>query len=192
MPHFFSSFSLETLVSSLGYLGIFGLMISNGAISFPSSQILYILTGYLISIGTLSWVPVIVLGSIGNTLGCILLYEIVRRKGIGFALKKNFIPETEVKKLEKVFAHRGVWFLFFGKLIPALKVFVPIAGGVAKTPRPLFAFLMLASSAVWAIGFNFIGYSFGKSSDVFGKYALALALVAIVVVVMVRRKMRDE
>lgn len=180
---------IETLIASLGYLGIFALMIANGAVSFPSSQVLYILTGYLISTGTLSWVPVVLFGSVGNTLGCIFLYEIVRRKGVGYALKKNFVPESEVKKFEKAFARRGAWFLFLGKLIPALKVFVPIAGGMAKTPRPLFAALMLVSSALWAIGFNFIGYSFGKSSDVFGKYALALAVVAILVAVAVRRKM---
>lgn len=185
------SFSIEALVTSLGYFGIFAMMIANGFSSFPSSQALYIITGYFISTGSLAWVPVIVLGAIGNTIGCVLLYEAVRRKGVAYALKKNFIPDAQVQKFEKVFANKGAWFLFLGKLVPALKVFVPVAGGMAKTPRVLFATLMLASSAIWAFAFNMIGYTFGKSADVFGKYALVLALIAIVLVAVIYKKMSD-
>lgn len=184
--------SLENIVLSLGYLGIFGMMIANGFSSFPSSQVLYILTGYFISTGQLAWIPVIVLGAIGNTIGNVLLYEAVRRKGVAYALKKNFIPEAQVQKFEKVFSNKGAWFLFWGKLVPALKVFVPLAGGIAKTPRALFAILMLASSAIWAVGLNAIGYTFGKSSDVFGKYSIALAVFTVVLATVIYRKMNRE
>lgn len=182
-------FSLEVIILSLGYLGILAMMIANGFSSFPSSQVLYILTGYFISVGTFAWAPVIIFGAIGNTIGNVLLYEAVRRKGVAYALKKNFIPEEHVEKFEKVFSNKGAWFLFLGKLVPALKVFVPIAGGMAKTPRALFAFLMLISSAVWAWGFNMIGYTFGKSSDVFGKFAIVLAIFAIILAMWIYRKM---
>ncbi len=185
-------FSLESIVLLLGYLGIFAMMTANGFFSFPSSQVLYIITGYFISVGTFTWVPVIIFGAVGNTIGNVLLYEAVRQKGVAYALKKNFIPENQIQKFENVFSDKGAWFLFFGKLVPALKVFVPIAGGIAKTPRILFALLMLTSSAIWAWGFNMIGYIFGKSSDVFGKFAIVLALFAVILSVWIYRKMNSE
>jgi len=183
--------SLEAIIVSLGYFGIFAMMAANGFSSFPSSQVLYIFTGYLISAGMLGWIPVIFAGATGNTIGCILLYEATRRKGVAYALKKNFIPEAQIAKFEKVFAGKGIVFLFFGKLVPALKVFVPIAGGMAKTPRALFAALMLVSSAVWGFAFNMIGYTFGKSSDVFGAYAITLAVIAVILVAMIYKKMNN-
>lgn len=185
------SFPLETLISSLGYIGIFALMIANGFSTLPSSQALYIITGYFISRGDLTWMPVIVFGAVGNTIGNILLYEATRRHGLKYALKWNMLPEKEIRKLEHVFKKRGAGFLFLGKLIPALKVFVPVAGGLAKTPRPLFTALMLASSIIWAIGFNSLGYFFGKSSDVFGKYALVLVIFAFVILAVIYRKMNS-
>ncbi len=186
------SIPIETIVTSLGYAGIFLLMIANGFSTLPSSQVLYIITGYFIAQGDLSWPLVVLCGALGNTIGNILLYEATRKHGVKYALKWNMIPEKEVRKLEHVFKKKGAGFLFVGKLIPALKVFVPVAGGLAKTPRVLFGILMFVSSAIWATGFNAIGYFFGKSSDVFGHYAIILVIIAFAVMAVIYKKMNSE
>jgi len=181
--------SVEQIIIALGYAGIFLMMISNGIISFPSSQILYIISGYFIFTGDLNIALVILAGSIGNTIGNIGLYEIARVKGEKyvekFVVKFYRVPEkTFQKSLDKVklaFKKRGAFFLFVGKLIPALKVFVPIPAGIAKMHRGLYATIIFITSAMWAVPFISIGYFFGKSSDVFGKYAIVLIFVAFIV-----------
>lgn len=185
-------FSVEQIITSLGYLGIFLLMITNGAVSFPSSQILYIIAGYFIFTGDLNLLIVIAVGALGNTIGNILLYEASRAKGLKYITKFQLFPKEVVHKVIVAFNKRGAWFAFVGKLIPALKVFVPIPAGISKMNRVLFAGLMAVASVIWTLPFISIGYYFGKSSDVFGKYALVLIIVALVVLALFYRFMNSE
>ena len=173
---------IEATIIALGYLGIFLMMIANGAVSFPSSQILYIICGYFVFTGDLNVALIVLFGALGNTIGCILLYEITRQKGLKYILKWKLFPKKEIKKIVVALHKKGIWFIFIGKLLPAIKVFVPIAAGVGKTRREIFIPIMLITSAIWTAPFLAIGFYFGKSSDLFGKYAIVLAIVAIVVV----------
>jgi membrane protein DedA with SNARE-associated domain len=174
-------FDIESIIIALGYVGIFLLMISNGVITFPSSQVLYIITGYFISTGDLSLALVVFFGALGNTVGNIILYEIVRFKGLHYIEKWKIFPPQDLKKITVALHKKGVWFLFIGKLLPALKVFVPIAAAVGKTERKIYIPMMLVASAIWTAPFIAIGYYFGKSSDLFGKYAVAVLIVAFIV-----------
>ena len=175
-------FDIESIIIALGYLGIFLMMTSNGAVSFPSSQILYIICGYFIFTGDLNVVLVVFFGALGNPIGCSILYELVRQKGLKYITKWNLFPKKEIKKIVVALRKKGLWFIFIGKLLPAIKVFVPIAAGVGKTRRELFIPIMLITSAIWTVPFLAIGFYFGKSSDVFGSYAIVLAIVAVFVI----------
>ncbi len=172
--------SVESIVVALSYFGIFLLMVTNGSISFPSSQVLYIITGYFIFTGALFLPLVVLVGALGNTVGCVILYEVARSKGLKYITKFKFFPEQVIKKVQVAFQKRGVWFVFIAKLIPALKVFVPIPAGISKMSRPLYLFAIFTSSAIWTAPFIAIGYYFGKSSDVFSNYAIILMFVALI------------
>lgn len=183
---------LENIVTSFSYVGIFLLMIANGFISFPSSQILYIIVGYFISKGTLNFILASCAGAIGNTIGNILLYELARRRGLSYITQYKMFPLREVKKVEVAFRRKGVWFLFIGKLLPAIKVFVPIPAGIGKMNRALYAGVILFSSYIWSLVFILIGYYFGKSANFFGRYAVILTIIALVVVAGFYRYINSE
>ncbi|MCK9352012.1 MAG: DedA family protein [Candidatus Paceibacterota bacterium] len=182
----------ETIIVSFSYLGIFGLMISNGFISFPSSQVLYIIAGYFVFKGDLSLAAVIAVGTLGNTIGNIILYEAARSKGLAYLTKFQIFREKEIKKVEVVFQKKGAWFLAVGKLVPALKVFIPIPAGLAKMNRGLYIAIVFITSAIWSTPFLAIGYYFGKSSKVFGRYAIVMTLVAFVVMAVFYKFMNSE
>lgn len=182
----------ETIIISFSYLGILGLMISNGFISFPSSQVLYIIAGYFVFKGDLSLAAVITVGTIGNTIGNIILYEVARRKGLMYLTKFQVFREREIKKVQAVFQKKGVWFLAIGKLVPALKVFIPIPAGLAKMNRGLYTVIIIITSAIWSTPFLAIGYYFGKSSRVFGKYAIIMTIIAFVVMAVFYKFMNSE
>ena len=175
------SVDIESIIVASSYLGIFLLMIANGAISFPSSQILYIIVGYFISVGTLSFFPSSLVGALGNAIGNIILYEIVRRRGIHYLKKFQVFREQDVKKVEIVFRKRGLWFLFVGKLLPAIKVFVPIPAAMGKTHRGVFAAIMFVASWLWSLIFIAIGYTFGKSTEVWKSYGVILFIIATII-----------
>lgn len=173
---------IESIILASSYLGIFILMVANGFSSFPSSQILYIIVGYFISTGYLSLFPAALAGTLGNTLGNIGLYEITRRYGITALKRFRIYREHEIKKMEAVFRRHGAWFIFVGKLLPAIKVFMPVVAGLGRLRRDVFVLVIVVSSFIWSLGFIAIGYIFGKSTEVFKTYAFILLIVAAAVV----------
>ncbi|MBS3903465.1 MAG: DedA family protein [Anaplasmataceae bacterium] len=182
-------YDLESLLLAFSYGAVFILMITNGFITLPSSQLLYIIAGYFVAQGSLNLWLTAFIGALGNTFGTILLYELARRKGLAAIYKLKLFPQEEVRKVIKVFEKKGSWFAFVGKLIPALKVFVPIPAGLSKMNRGLFFFLMCTSSFVWAVFFLYLGAIFGKSTDFLGRYSLILLAIAFLVVIIFRREM---
>jgi len=165
--------SFEELIVSFGYFAIFFLMTLNGFVSVPSSQILYIIIGVFVSTGHLNLVWVILIGGIANTLGNWILYEISRKKGLNYTLKFfQFLailnPKREIKKIKVAFKKKGVWFLFIGKLINPIKIFITIPAGITKMNRFLFLVIVFITSIIWATIFTFIGFYFGKSYSDFG------------------------
>ncbi len=173
--------TLETILVFSGYAGIFALMSANGLISFPSSQILYLLAGYLSSLGFFNPALIIFIGALGNTLGNMGLYEITRTRGVNYALSVSLLPQSSFERVSNFLSGRGLWFVFLGKLIPAIKVAVPIAAGLGKTPRVKTGLIFFFSSLLWATFFVYAGLIFGKSTDLISRYSLSIAFIAILI-----------
>ena len=187
----FGEASIEQIVLAMGYFGIFSLMIANGIFSFPSSQILYILCGYFIFTGSLDLVLVSAIGAVGNTIGNVILFFLTKKHGLHYISKLTLLPETEIQKVQIAFEKRGAWFLFAGKLLPAIKVFMPIVAGIGKMRTSVFVPIIIVSSYLWSLPFIAMGYYFGKSTDFFGKYALVLGIFAVILVVVFYRYMNS-
>lgn len=182
----------EAVIIGSSYLGIFLLMIANGAVSFPSSQILYIVVGYFVSAGALAFVPASIMGAVGNTIGNIILYELVRRHGVRYITRFELFKERDIRKVEILFKKRGLWFLFIGKLLPAIKVFIPIPAAMGKTHRGIFASMMFTASWLWSCVFIGIGYYFGKNTEVWKSYGAVLAIVALIIVYLFYRMLNSK
>lgn len=175
--------NIEQIISGLSYLGIFILLFTNGIFSLPSSQVVYIIVGYFVTTGFLSWPLALLIGAIGNTAGNIALYEFAREHGMKAALKLLPMTEKHAANFERYFKKKGLAFLFVSKLTPTLKVFTPIFGGVGKAPRLPYTILMFIASCIWAAVFIAIGFFFGKSFQFFSGYAVALAVITLLVVI---------
>lgn len=184
--------NIEMIITVAGYFGIFALMVANGALSFPSSQVLYVITGYFVAQEKLLLIPVLFVGAFGNTIGNIILYELARKYGKPFIVKLKLFPSRELEKVEIVFQKKGAWFIFIGKLLPAIKVFVPIPAGLGKMHRGIFALLMFIASSLWALGFIALGYFFGGTFKIFGPYALIPITIALVVVALFYRYLNSS
>ncbi len=183
---------IEAIIVSSSYAGIFGLMIANGFLSFPSSQILYIIVGYFVGTGALALLPASLLGALGNAIGNVLMYEAIRRHGISYVEKFSIFRKEDIKKIEAVFRKRGLWFLFIGKLLPAIKVFIPIPAALGRVDRKVFAAMMFAASWIWALLFISIGYFFGKTAGLWKSYGVILAVIAFGLLFLFYRYMNSK
>ena len=184
--------SLESLLIQFGYGAILVFMITNGAASYPSSQLLYIIAGYFISTGDLAFLPVLILGALGNTIGNLILYEIAKRKGMTVLERFLFVPQKELRKVQILFNQNGAWFLFVGKLIPAIKALIPIPPGIAGMRKSIFLPIIAITSTIWALPFLGIGYFIGKNVETLGWYAAGVIAITMVFLYLTHRAMNSQ
>ena len=165
-----TSMDISSFIDSFSYVAIFLLMVANGVTNLPSSQLVYIVCGYLISTTSLLFIPTIIAGALGNTVGNIITYVLVRKYGKPVAQKLLLTDEKTFTKihdaLSVTFSKRGMWYIFIGKITPSVKAFIPVLAGLATTPPKLTAIIFLVASALWAAGITSLGYYFGKNVSV--------------------------
>ena len=181
---------IEEQIISFGYLFIFLILYANGifAVVLNSSQLTFIISGYLISKGHLSFILVFLVGSIARTLGNITTYEIIRKFGLSKRVKRFFhIKENILLKFQNKFREKGILFIFFGKLIPMFVWAVSIICGISKTNRVLFAILMFITNCIWALIFISLGYLFGKDFTFGIYYSIALLGVVIIYIIFLNK-----
>lgn len=176
--------NLENLMLTFGYLAIFIFMLTNGIVSLPSSQFIYVTAGFLVPSGRLEFLPIVIIGTIGNTIGNMFLYETARRKELKYVVRWKGFSEDRIIKLRHAFESRGLLIIFIGKFLPGVKVFVPIVAGIACMNRLVYITIIVITSFLWALGLTYFGFYFGKNygDGKFGWYSFALIILAIVAI----------
>ncbi len=171
---------LHALISSGTSVAIFILMLANGVVNFPSSQILYLVVGYFVSTGNLMFMWAVIAGGLGNTIGNIITYLLVKKYERPLARKLLMMNEETFSKvhsaLHDTFSRRGIWWLFVGKLTPSVKAFIPVVAGMARTPLYATSFIFLSASLIWATGIIYLGYTFGEHVSLSSFLAVSLVV----------------
>lgn len=179
---------LHLLISSGSYAAIFVLMVANGIVNFPSSQILYLIVGYFVSTGNLVFATAVVAGALGNTIGNFVTYSLIKKYEHPLAHKLLMLNEVTFNKihsaLHDTFSRRGIWWLFVGKLTPSVKVFIPILAGLSRTPTLITTFIFLSASFVWAIGIIYVGYAFGEHVSLSSFLAVSFLIGASIIFIL--------
>ncbi len=163
-------------------------MLANGIANFPSSQILYVIVGYLVGNGSLLFIPAVIAGTLGNTLGNIITFLLVKKYEHTLARKILMLDEVTFKKihsaLHETFTHRGMWWLFIGKLTPSIKAFIPVVAGLAQTKTTLTSIIFFVASGIWASGIIYLGKTFGEQFSLksFMGVSLVIGLTILFVV----------
>jgi membrane protein DedA with SNARE-associated domain len=190
----FSNFDVSNLLSTADpisiYITIFASLFLNGLTNLPSSQIVYLTLGYLVSINSFNFYIAILLGALGNTLGNLILYKLVYNNSnlINSKLAKmlNINPEF-LEKYNSYFKNKWWGWLILGKLTPSIKVLVPIICGLSKISFSKATIIFFTGSLFWAMGVTYLGFYFGKESSLLEFY-LIVTLIYIVIGAIVYKK----
>lgn len=181
---------LHSLIQSGSYTAIFLLMIANGIVNFPSSQILYLIVGYFVGSGQLSFSHAVIVGALGNTIGNIIAYMLVKKYERPLARKLLMMDADTFDKvhsaLRETFSKRGIWWLFIGKLTPSVKAFIPVLAGMSRTGTNVTSCIFLEASFVWAFAIIYIGKTFGEHVSLSSFLAVSLVIGLSIVFVLYR------
>jgi membrane protein DedA with SNARE-associated domain len=152
-------------IERFGYGGILALMtLESAGLPIPS-EIVMPFSGFLTSEGSFGFWEVVATGTAGNIIGSILLYWIGVRFGRPFALawgKYVFFRVPELERAERWFGRWGVWAIFLGRLLPAVRTYISFPAGLARMPIMPFILLTAAGSLPWVFGLTWAGAALGE------------------------------
>jgi membrane protein DedA with SNARE-associated domain len=166
---------LDSLYGAVGYLGVLiAMAIESAMIPLPSELILPY-AGFLISDPTrlepLShgkwefWI-VVVVATIGNTIGSLIAYAIGAWGGRPFLERYGrylLIRHHEIELAERFFDRYGAATAFFSRLLPIVRTFISFPAGVARMPLRKFIAYSSAGAFLWSILLVYAGTVLGSN-----------------------------
>lgn len=184
---------LLNFADSLGYLGVFILMmVESSFIPFPSELVL-IPAGALIQQGKMSFFPVIAAALLGGILGALINYFLafyLGRKTIDKLTAKYgkifLIDDKKLNHADDYFKKHGEITTFIGRLIPGVRQLISIPAGFAKMPLSKFIIFTSIGAGIWSLFLIVLGYFIGDNMALFeqntGLITIATILIAGIIV----------
>ena len=166
---------LETLYGAVGYLGVMlAMAIESAMIPLPSELILPF-AGFLVSdpsqLEPITGQPwsfwiVVIVGTIGNTLGSLVAYAIGAYGGRPFLERYGkylLIRPHEIELADHFFAKWGSQTVFFSRLLPIVRTFISFPAGVARMDLRKFIIYSTAGAFLWSILLVWAGVQLGDN-----------------------------
>lgn len=179
-----------SVVSQLGYAGIFVMMfLESSFFPFPS-EVVIPPAAYLAAQGEMNLAMVIIMGIAGSIAGALFNYFLSIRLGRPLILKfgKYFgLTEHAYEKSEKYFRKHGEISTFVGRLIPGIRQYISLPAGLARMNIPRFVFFTGLGAGIWVVVLAVIGYLIGDNQELIKKYSqesLVYILGFIVVIIL--------
>lgn len=177
-------------------------MILESALIPIPSEVTMPFSGFLISKGALSLIPVVLAGAVGNLIGSLVAYA------IGYYLEENvilsivgkygkFILMTKEDYLKSVawFKKYGDAVVFFSRLLPAVRTFISLPAGLAEMNIWKFSIYTFLGSLIWSSVLTFVGVYLGDNwhglESYFRKFDfLILGLLILAVAFYINHKLK--
>jgi len=164
---------LNGLYGAVGYLGVLiAMTIESAMIPLPSELILPY-AGFLVSDPTQLepltrspwdfWI-VVVVATIGNTLGSLIAYAIGAYGGRPFLERYGrylLIRQHEIELADRFFQRYGAATAFFSRLLPVVRTFISFPAGVARMPLRTFIIFSTAGAFLWSMLLAYAGTVLG-------------------------------
>lgn len=161
-------------IESMGYFGIFSLMVLEHLFPPIPSELIMPLSGFTSSQSTsLNLGLVILAGSFGSLLGASAWYvlgKLVSHEQIMIWAARYgrwlFLTPEDIQKAILFFQKRGGgWIVGFGRVVPGVRTYVSVPAGLSH--MPVFPFLLYSAlgTVTWTSALAIAGYFLGSQFD---------------------------
>jgi membrane protein DedA with SNARE-associated domain len=184
---------IESVIAMLGYPGLTIVMALETLFPPIPSSLVLPLAGFMVYEGRLSFVGVVVAGTLGAVIGSVGLYYIGRwgderlvRRFIRRYGRYMRVTENELDKTLNFFHRYGALAILIGPLIPMLRSLVLIPAGMRGLPLPKVVLYVSFSATIYNVVLIYIGMLLGQNWQVLLEYINQyqnLTLIAMVIVV---------
>lgn len=167
-----SLFALNT-IETLGYFGVFILMVLESANIPIPSELIMPFAGFLVAKGSFNFWLVVLIGALGNLAGSLISYYLARYYGLKplhFLSRIYLVHESHIETSEKFFKKYGNISAFIARFLPIIRTFISYPAGMFRVPILNFAIFTFIGSFIWSWVLAFIGFKLGENWETIGLY----------------------
>lgn len=182
------------LIEQGGYWGIFFLMVVENVFPPIPSEVIMGLGGIAVARGTMEFWPLLLVGTVGSTLGNYVWFLVGDKWG--YARLQPFVARwgrwltlewEDVERASAFFRKHGQWVVFFLRFSPLLRTMISLPAGLAHMRHWKFLAFTFAGAAIWNTGLILGGQALARYMeeaavlmDVVVGGTIALAVLAYV------------
>ena len=179
-----SSFALS-FIEKTGYTGVFVLsLLESAAIPIPS-EIVVPFSGFLVSLGKFNFWIIVILTSLANLIGSMILFFIGKSGGrwiLEHYGKYILIHQDDLEKSDKWFKRYGSKAVFFGRLLPVVRTFISLPAGIAEMSFFKFSIFTFLGALPWNFVLALIGLKAGENWNILHEYFRKLDVFILVII----------
>jgi membrane protein DedA with SNARE-associated domain len=181
--------TITSIISSLGYVGIFFLMVLESALIPIPSEVIMPFSGFLVSVGKLGMLGVILAGSFGNLVGSIATYWLGLRLGRTAIIRYGkyvFFKKKHLEYTERLFEKYGDKVTFVGRLLPAVRTYISLPAGIGLTNFIKFTVYTFVGSLIWNTLLAYAGLELGinwRHIDKYSGYLYTIAIISTITII---------
>lgn len=182
-------FNVHHLIHQYGYAGIFfALLLEMIGIPFPGETLLT-LSGVEWTKGNLSFLPLLLVATMGNIVGSSIAYAIGRFWGRPVILRFGKVVRITNEKLDQAqlkFRRYSIVLILVAKFIAGIRVLVAYIAGMDRMPFISFTIYNTIASLMWVSIFlvfgRYVGVAWEQYHQVLHQYMLPAIFVLVVMV----------
>lgn len=155
----------EALVLSIGYTGIFVLLLMDNFFIPLGGEVLLIFSGVLAFEDKFNAIVVIVVCIAASIVGSTFAWLLGKYGGRPFLMKYGkyvLVRESDIKAGDNFFEKHGEITVFAGRLVPLIRTYISVPAGVAEMKLSRFTAYSLAGIAIFVISLVMLGYFFSS------------------------------
>ena len=172
------------VVGSIGYVGVFLLMIAESMVLPVPSEAVMPFAGFAVAEATMSWAGVIASATLGSIAGSLIGYAIGKFGGRPFVArfgKYLLLDPEDLAATDRFFQRRGSVTILVSRFIPIVRHLISIPAGMASMKLVPFCAFTIIGAGLWNAFLTWCGFVLKSNWTVVTRYSHWIDIGVVVV-----------
>ncbi|MEM1094838.1 MAG: DedA family protein [Bacteroidota bacterium] len=176
---------MEALPPTWAYVALFAIAFGENVLPPIPGDLAIAFCGYLASVGTLSFWPVVGLATVAGALGFMAMYEVGDRLGhmVNDPRRMKWLPKEQIGTARRWLQRWGYAVVAANRYLSGARSVISLACGMAHMHRAKTALWSTVSAFVWTAMIVYGGYTVGENWSVIGDYLAQYGRIIVAVMV---------